>query len=62
MTDIATSSPIAIGSVRTTRFPNPIAVFGRLMRACRSGVGGLLVAYVRVIELAYLEPYRAHSR
>lgn len=66
MTDITTTSPIAIGSIRTTRSRNPLLVIGqgigRLMKACSRGLRGLLVAYVRAIELAYLEPYRIHSR
>ncbi len=63
MTDITTTSPIAIRSIRLR---NPLLVVGQgigsVVKAFNRGLCGLLLAYSRAIALAYLEPYRVHSR
>lgn len=66
MTDITTTSPIAIVSIRTRHLRNPLLVVGQgigsVVKAFNRGLCGLLLAYSRAIALAYLEPYRVHSR
>lgn len=61
-----TTTQIAVGSMRIFSLRAPLLVIGRgigsLLMACGRGFVDLSKAYARVLEIAYVEPFRISAQ